>query len=333
MAGDSESDGRPRRGRSQDEWGTLGDVHKGHLAVSARSVLREASPVRQRLQVLAHSRALLVTGIVVALAVPALTLPRLPEVNLWPALIGLLPWVVGKYLLCALRWRALTAAGFTRRWHLRAYAESELLGLLTPGHVGADAWRIHRLTHAGVPRGDSLTSVASDRVVGAIGLAAFVVLAGAALPARALAVALVVAAGLATGLYALNRVRPGLLPAITLPSRTALAYGLLLSAAYQLSIAALLVGSVTATGHSVSPLVLLGAFGATQVAGIVPGPQGASPRDGALVVALVALGMPWMAATAAVTLKAALAWLPALVLGGVSLLLTRRARRAAALAV
>jgi hypothetical protein len=282
---------------------------------------------------LVNSRALLVIGIVVAVGVPALTLPRLPEINLWPALIGLLPWVVGKYLLCALRWRALTPAGFTRRWHLRAYAESELLGLLTPGHVGADAWRVHRLTHAGIPRGDSITSVASDRLVGAMGLATFVFVGGAALPARGLVVAVVVGALAVGSLLLVRRLRPGVLPKLTLPGPKALAYGLLLSAAYQLSIAALLVGTVSATGHSVSPLVLLAAFGATQVAGIVPGPQGASPRDGALVVALVALGMPWVAATAAVTLKAALAWLPALVLGGVSLVLTRRARRATSLAV
>jgi hypothetical protein len=272
-----------------------------------------------------------VIGIVVAVGVPALTLPRLPAVNLWPALLGLLPWVVGKYLFCALRWRALTPSGFSRRWHLRAYAESELLGLLTPGHVGADAWRIHRLTHAGVTRGKSITSVASDRLVGALGLATFVFVGGAALPGRALVVALVVVAVAGVGLLVFHRIRPGVLPKISLPPPKALAYGLLLSAAYQLSIAALLVGTVTATGHTVSPLVLLSAFGATQLAGVLPGPQGASPRDGALVVALVALGMPWVAATAAVTLKAALAWLPALVLGGVSLLLTRRARRTALL--
>ena len=43
--------------------------------------------------------------------------------------------------------------------------------------------------------------------------------------------------------------------------------------------------------------------------------------------------MPWTAAIAAVALKAALAWLPALALGGVSLVLTRRAvRRLATLA-
>jgi hypothetical protein len=37
--------------------------------------------------------------------------------------------------------------------------------------------------------------------------------------------------------------------------------------------------------------------------------------------------VPWDAAAAAVALKAAVAWLPALALGGVSLLLARRALR------
>ncbi len=105
----------------------------------------------------------------------------------------------------------------------------------------------------------------------------------------------------------------------------------MLSAAYQLSIAALLMGTVDATGHDLSPLAVLGAFGASQVAGAVPGPNGASPRDGALVVGLVALGIPWDAALAAVAVKAAVAWLPALALGGVSLLLTRAALRRTAL--
>ena len=77
-----------------------------------------------RLRAVLHSRPLMVVGIVVALAVPALTLPRLPEVSLLPMLVGLLPWVVGKYVLCPLRWRVLTDAGLSRRWHLRAYAES-----------------------------------------------------------------------------------------------------------------------------------------------------------------------------------------------------------------
>jgi hypothetical protein len=100
-----------------------------------------------------------------------------------------------------------------------------------------------------------------------------------------------------------------------------------LSLGYQLSIAGLLAGTVAATGHSLSPLAALGAFGASQLAGAIPGPNGASPRDAALVVALASLGVPWGAAIAAVALKASLAWLPALAIGGVSLLLFRRTLR------
>ena len=266
-------------------------------------------------------------GIVVALAVPALTLPRLPEVSMLPMLLGLLPWVVGKYVLCPLRWRVLTDAGLSRRWHLRAYAESELLGLFTPGHVGADLWRMRRLTTSGLGRADAVASVALDRFVGAIGLAVFVVFAGAALPVRMLLIALGAAALLLAGLLVLRAVRPDLMPQRPLPGPRPLAHGLLLSAGYQASIAALLLGAVAATGHTLSPLEVLAAFGASQVAGAVPGPHGASPRDGALVVGLVAFGVPWVAAAAAVTLKAALAWLPALLLGGTSLLLTRRELR------
>jgi len=45
-------------------------------------------------------------------------------------------------------------------------------------------------------------------------------------------------------------------------------------------------------------------------------------------MALMALGLPWQAALGAVSLKAALAWLPALALGGASLLVARRAGHA-----
>jgi hypothetical protein len=284
-----------------------------------------------RLDAIAHSRTLLVVGILVSLLVPALTLPRLPDVTLWPVLLGLVPWVVGKYVLCPLRWRVLTDAGLSRRWHLRAYAESELLGLLTPGHVGADLWRLNRLVRTGLGRGDALLSVGTDRFVGAVGLTVFVGVAGTALPVRMLLVALgvgVVAVGV---VLVLRRIRPELLPARPLPGPRPLAIALLLSAGYQLSIAALLLGAVAATGHAVSPLLVLGAFGASQLAGAIPGPNGASPRDAALVAALVTLGVPWVAAAGAVALKAALAWGPALVLGGVSLVLTRRALRRTAL--
>lgn len=280
-----------------------------------------------RLRDILHSRAVTIVGVAVAIAVPAFTLPRLPHVAMWPVILGLLPWIVGKYVLCPLRWHALTDSDLSRWWHIRAYAESELLGLFTPGHVGADLWRLRRLTRAGLHGSDALTSVGLDRLVGAIGLAAFVGFAGAALPMRMLVVALGVALLAIVAALVLRRLRPDLMPRRPLPRPRVLAHALLLSAGYQLSIAALLLGSVAATGYEVSPLSLLGAFGASQLAGAVPGPNGASPRDAALVVALAALGVPWVAAVAAVTLKAVVAWLPALALGGVSLIMTRWAMR------
>ena len=287
-----------------------------------------------QLRALLHSRIVLILGVAVSVLVPVLTLPRLPAVSPWPVVLGLLPWILGKYVLCPLRWRALTEPALSRRWHLRAYAESELLGLLTPGHVGADVWRIHRLTGTGLGRGDALMSVGADRLVGAIGLAVFVGFAGTALPSGMLLIAIGVAVLALVALAVVSRVRPGLLPRRqALPRPRQLLHALVLSTAYQLSIAGLLLGTVAATGHELSPLALLGAFGASQIAGAVPGPNGASPRDGALVVALVALGVPWAAAAAAVAVKAAVAWLPALTLGGVSLYLTRRATRRTALAV
>lgn len=283
--------------------------------------------VRRTTRAVLHSRPVLVLGIALSLVVPALTLPNLPTFRVWPLLLGLAPWVIGKYLACPLRWHVLTDAALSRRWHIRAYAESELLGLLTPGHVGADLWRLGRLTRAGLRRGDALLSVGSDRLVGAVGLAVFVGFAGTALPTRMLVVALGVGAVAVAAFFLVRRLRPELLPSGPLPRAPQLVHGLVLSAGYQLSIAALLLGSVAATGHSVPPLEVLGAFGASQLAGAVPGPNGASPRDLALVGALVALGVPWAAAVAAVALKAAVAWLPALGLGGMSLLLTRRAAR------
>ena len=286
--------------------------------------------LRTLLRTVAHSRIALVIGVAVSILVPAVTLPSLPTLSPWPILLGLAPWVIGKYVLCPLRWRALTDADLGRRWHLRAFAESELLGLLTPGHVGADVWRVHRLTGSGLARGDALMSVGADRLVGALGLALFVAFAGTALPTNLLLGAVGLGLLLRVALLVVRRVRPDLLPRRPLPPPKQLFHGLVLSAGYQLSIAALLVGTLAATGHELSPLAVLGAFGASQIAGAVPGPNGASPRDGALVAALVALGVPWTAAVAAVAVKAAVAWLPALLLGGVSLVLARRAARRAA---
>jgi len=291
---------------------------------------------RKDLPLLARSRALMehrVTrwvGIAVALTVPALTLPALPSVTLWPVLIGVLPWVVGKYVLCPLRWHAISESGMKRRWHLRAYAESELLGLCTPGHVGADVWRTKRLTGTGMHLPSAVAEVALDRLIGAVGLAAFVLLAGAALPVKVLLVALGLAAGTLAAALVIRRVKPHLVPRRELPHPSKVARGVVLSLGYQLSIGVLLFSAVAATGHTLHPLALLGAFGASQVAGVVPGPNGASPRDGALVVALMGLGLPWQAALGAVTLMASIAWLPALCIGGVCLVVRRASRAAAA---
>ena len=271
-----------------------------------------------------HRRAGVLLLVAIAVAVPLLTLPRLPQFTWWPALAGLAPWVVGKYVLCPLRWHALSESGRTRRWHVRAYAEAELCGLLTPGHVGADAWRVRRLTRTGMSTPDAVAEAGLDRLVGAIGLAAFVGFSAVALPTRML----LTAVGLATVAVAValvvRRRKPHLVPTRPLPAPRKVVFGVLLSAAYQLSICLLLLGTVAATGHTLGPLALLGAMGASQLAGSVPGPHGASPRDGALVVALAGLGLPWHAALGAVALKATLAWLPALALGGFSLLLARR---------
>ena len=49
----------------------------------------------------------------------------------------------------------------------------------------------------------------------------------------------------------------------------------------------------------------------------------------ALVMALMGLGVPWQAALGAVTLMTSIAWVPALAIGGVSLLLAKRAAGAA----
>jgi hypothetical protein len=276
----------------------------------------DAPPVSRRRRA---ARRVATLGIVVAVAVSIWSVDRVPGASWEPALLGLLPWVLGKYVLCPLRWHALSVAGQTRRWHLRAYAESELIGLATPAHLGADVWRMHRLQGTGMTRPCAVAEVGLDRLVGALGLTVFVVVAGAALPPQLLvAAASLAAVAVAVGLV-VHRMRPGLLAARPLPRPRVLTKGILISMAYQLSIMGLLMGNVAAMGEQVHPLALLGVFGASQVAGILPGVHGASPREGALVVGLASLGVTWTAALGAVALTAVLAWLPALLLGGVSL--------------
>jgi len=270
---------------------------------------------------------MVVTAVTFSIVVPLETIPRLPQFSPWPVVVGLVPWIVGKYVLCPLRWHAISESRRSRRWHLAAYAESELLGLLTPGHVGADAWRIKRLRGTGMPFGSAAAEVALDRLVGAIGLVAFVGFAASTLPVSMALTALGLAAGGLALVLAVRKVRPQWIPRRPLPPFRRLVHGLVLSMLYQVTIVGLLVGTLEATGHGVSPLEALGALGASQLAGAVPGPQGASPRDGALVVALIALGVPWVAALGAVTLKALLAWAPGILLGGGCLIIARSFRR------
>ena len=270
-----------------------------------------------------HARSTRVLALVLAGVVAYVTTERLPSVDLTPVVLGMLPWVVGKYVLCPLRWHGISASGRDRRWHLRVYAESELMGLLTPGHAGADLWRAHQLHRIGLDRPTAYADVALDRLVGAVGLAVFVVLAGAALPPQVLLAALGLAGAVLAGALLLRRHRPHLLPDRPRVPTHRLAHGLVLSLAYQLTIMGLLLGGLAATGHTVAPLALLGVFGASQVAGILPGVHGAGPKEGALVAGLVTLGVPFGSALGAVSIVAVSAWGPALLLGGGCLLVRR----------
>jgi hypothetical protein len=130
-----------------------------------------------------------------------------------------------------------------------------------------------------------------------------------------------------------GRRRPDLLAARPLPAPRVVIKGALLSMCYQLTIMGLLVGTVAAMGEQLPPLALLGVFGASQVAGIVPGVNGASPREGALVFGLASLGISLSAAVGAVALMAVLAWAPAVLLGGGSFALRRFAARRASVAL
>ena len=269
-------------------------------------------------------RALLLS---VAVAISLWSFDRVPDATWLPALLGLLPWAVGKYVLCPLRWHALSVSGRSRRWHLRVYAESELLGLVSPAHAGADLWRVHKLETTGMNRTSAIAEAALDRLMGAVGLTLFVVAAGATLPPQILAASVGIAVLFLVTALVVRRVRPQLLADRPLPRPRVAAKAVLLSMGYQLTILCMLMGTVAAMGQELNPLQLLGVFGASQVAGIIPGMHGASPREGALVVGLASLGLTWTAALGAVALTALLAWAPALLLGGGSFAIRRlRAR-------
>ncbi|NHC46558.1 lysylphosphatidylglycerol synthase domain-containing protein [Motilibacter aurantiacus] len=287
-----------------------------------------ATPLRAAAGSARLRRLATISVLLAGVAASASGVTHLPSAAPLPALLGLAAFVLGKYVFCPLRWHALSAARPGRRWFLRTYAEAELLGLCTPGHAGADIWRVRRLEQQGERRAAAVAEVAADRLVGSIGVAAFALAAGAALPLHLAVTFGSVAAGILVLALVVLRLRPGIKARIapSLPGKRRLAIAFAYSFGYQACVVAMLLGTVLAVGESVSPLALAGVFGASQLAGVLPGPQGASPKDGALAVGLVALGLPWAAAIGAVALKALLAWVPGVAFGGASFL----ARRVAA---
>ncbi|MET9273595.1 lysylphosphatidylglycerol synthase domain-containing protein [Kribbella sp. NPDC003557] len=251
-----------------------------------------------------------------AVAVSLWNVDRVPHTAVLPAVLGLLPFAIGKYILCPLRWHAISTSGRTRRWHLRAYAESEILGLITPWHAGADLWRVHRLETAGVRRASAAAEVGLDRFIGAVGLVVAVAVTGVTLPWTVLAIALGAAAVILVVALVVRRRRPSLIGRWPWPSPKVFVLGVLLSIGYQATILGLLIGAISAVGGPVPGLQLVAVFGASQVAGALPGVHGASPRDGALVAGLAAIGVSWREAFGAVALTTLLYWIPALLIGG-----------------
>lgn len=278
--------------------------------------------MQARIGRIVHSRWCTVFAVLVALGIAAKSWTAAPHAALLPAFAGLACWTVGNYLLVPLRWRSLSASGQSRKWHFRVYAEGEVLGLLSPAHAGTDLWRIHMLRTVGMDRPSAVLDVAADRLVGGLGIVAVALLGGATLPPVLLfaSVGVAVVAGIVA--LVLRQRRPALL---AVPPRRALVRGIAMSLVYQAGAIGLLMGAVSAVGHSVSPFEMLGIVGASQVAALIPGVHGAGPKEGALAAGLVAMGVPLSAAIGAISLAATLAWVPALILGGASHVARKRA--------
>lgn len=283
--------------------------------IAAETVPETAGPCRL-LRTVFRSRVFRLGLLITAVLFSLWNVDRVPHTSVLPVLIGLVPFAIGKYVLCPLRWHALSRSGRSRRWHLAAYAESEILGLVSPWHAGADLWRIHRLERVGIDRAPAVAEVALDRFVGSVGLIAAVAVAGVTMPPAVLAVAFGTAAVVLVAALVVSRRRPGLARRWPWPSPRVFVAGVLLSVAYQMTILAMLICAVHAVGDTVPAFQLIAVFGACQLAGALPGVHGASPREGALVAGLASLGVSWTAAFGAVALTALLYWVPALLVGG-----------------
>lgn len=275
-----------------------------------------------RVSRLLHSRWVTAFAVLLAVAIAAGSWVKTPHADLVPALLGLAAWTLGNYVLVPLRWHRLSASGQNRRWHFRVYSEGEVLGLLSPAHAGTDIWRVHMLHKVGMDRPSAVVDVATDRLVGGIGIFVIAVIGGVTMPVSVVVAMLAVTALVLFVALAVRRKRPTL---VTLPPKRQLVRGILMSVVYQACAIGLLLGAVAAVGHSVTLMDMLGLAGAAQVAALIPGVHGAGPKEGALAAGLVAAGVPLSAAIGAISLAATLAWVPALVLGGASHLARRRA--------
>ncbi len=295
--------------------------------------VRATERYTEAVQRLAARPLIRVVMLALPLAVAAAAASRIPRVTLWPVVLGLVPWISARYLLSPLRWHAISSSGHSRLWHIRVYAEAEFLGVLSPARAGADLWRVQMLRRCGLHTPHAVGEIAMDRLIGGVGLVLFVAATGAALPPALLYGAL---AGTALALVAavvVHHRREGGLPRPhRLPSSRTLLAATGVGFAYQLLSTGVLIGSVYSVGHPVNPWELFAVFGASQIAGLLPGVHGAGPREGALVYGLVSLGVPLASALGAISLATAITLLPPLLAGGSSLAWrsARRRRTAAA---
>jgi len=251
-------------------------------------------------------------GIIAAVA----TWSHLPHMRMEPALVGLACWTVGNYLICPLRWQSVSTRGRSLAWYARIYAEGELLGMLTPQHAGADLWRIRQLMHAGADKSGAVVEVAADRLAGGVMILALGLLAGMTVPARWWPIAGVAVSVVALAVWATRRLWRPRVAEVQRPKGWAFARSAAISALYQLGYLGFVLGLVGAVGHHVDPLGTASVLGLSQAASLLPGVHGAGPKEGAMTGGLVALGLPLTAALSAVALGAALAWVPAIVVGG-----------------
>ncbi len=235
-----------------------------------------------------------------------------------PAALGLSAWTLANYLGIALRWRSVSGRGLGARWYVRVFAEGELLGLLTPQHSGALYWRARQLRRAGADTSGALCELSVDRACSASTVLLALLVGGAALPGVMRLAAYGIVAASVLVVWASRRRWLHRVP--TLDRRTAVRwFGY--SVLFQVGYAAFMIDMVRAVGLATSWTSVVGLLSAAQVASVLPGIHGAGPKEGVLAGGLVATGASHASALGLVGLVSAVAWVPALLLGGSGLAL------------